>query len=170
MADYANAVVKFKVCDKYRRALAQVLNRKVRGASKKLDWFDYFELITYDGKVTPYYDEDEEYLSYGGLSLGYYINLYEDFKEQTEQSIQGDIVTLYCNRKWASMDDMARLITCAFDTLAMQLLSCEIIAYSNEDENYHRNIYKGITEKDAYGFVSHNLVLESSEVFLDDED
>ena len=169
MADYANAVVKFKVNKTYKSALSKVLNRKVRGASKKLDWFDYFELITYDGKVTPAYDEDEEYLSFGGLSLGYYINLYEDFSLADEQSVSGNVVTLYCNRKWANIDEMARLICCAFDSIADEILSCEIIAYNNDSECYHRNLYKGTTERDD-GFVMHNLVLESSEALFENDD
>lgn len=163
MADYANAVVVFKVNEKYKNALESVFKKSKKNNSKYYDWYDYFNLIDYDGKLHRSFDGDFDLLNYIS-NIGYNVNMFEDeYSKQYEMGISGDIVTLFMNTKWCSLQDMERNICHDLDYLADEIISVEIVGYDKKDEYYYLNIYSGEIEYiEDLDLRNHKLKLESS--------
>lgn len=163
MADYANAVVVFKVNEKYKNAVENVFKKAVKNTSKYYEWYDYFSLIDYDGKMHRTYNSDFDLLHYRS-NMGYNVNMFdEDYSKSYEMGINGDIVTLFMSLKWCSLQDMERNICLDLDCLAEKIISVEIVGYDKNDEYYYLNIYSGdIEDINEYDLRKHKLKLESS--------
>lgn len=163
MADYANAVVVFKVNKTYKDALEKVLKKAKKNTSKYYDWYDYFNLIDYNGKLHRTFDGDFDLLHYIS-NMGYNVNMFEDeYSKSYEMGMKDDIVTLFMSAKWCSYQDMERYICHDLDCLADEIISVEIVGYDKNDEYYYLNIYSGCTEYiEDYNLKNHKLKLESS--------
>lgn len=163
MADYANAVVVFKVNEKYKNALESVFKKLKKNNSKNYDWYDYFNLIDYDGKLHRSYNCDLDLFSYIS-NMGYNVNMFDDeYSKHYEMGINEDIVTLFMSKKWCSLQDMERNICLDLDCLAEKIISVEIVGYDKNDEYYYLNIYSGdIEDINEYDLRKHKLKLESS--------
>lgn len=138
MGDWANAVVKFRVKPHLKDAVSYVLDKQHKRCKDGMEWFDYFNFITTDGKIALKHFSDHDYIDI--LDTGYNINLYAEFSlgEVIEQKIEDDIVTLKMARKWADIRVMTNVVENNLEELGDELLFCEIIAYDNKDEEYYR--------------------------------
>ena len=77
MADFANAVVKFRIKKNFKEAFQIVFNRM---SDESLDYLDYgFNYITTDGLYFEGYNEDYEYLDTSEVRVGCNFNLEYDF-------------------------------------------------------------------------------------------
>ena len=170
MADYANAVVVFKVNEKYKNAVENVFKKAVKNTSKYYEWYDYFSLIDYDGKMHRTYNSDFDLLHYRS-NMGYNVNMFdEDYSKSYEMGIKGDIVTLFMSLKWCSLQEMERSICIDLDYLADEIISAEIVGYDKDSEYYYSNIYSGYKEYiKEYDLRNHKLKLESSRKLSEDE-
>ena len=159
MADFANAVVKFRVKDNFKEAFQIVFNRMF-DKSLDLDYFDYgFTYITVDGVYCDNYDEDNEYLDISEVRVGCNFNLESDFSISFEQGIVGDEVTLCFSKKWGTVDRLKYIIEDFLNCVAEEVYFCEIIGLlkiSFEDneigEYYHRISYNVFHSKNENWF------------------
>ena len=150
MADYANALVRFKAKSKYCDAIEQVFNKRLKNYSKYYEWFDYFDMITEKGKLTKGYSSKEYYLNYK-CGLGYNSNRFEEYSIPDIQGIKDGIVSLEMCQKWSDLNYMIPIVEYNLGVLAEEVYFCEIIAYDNNLEKYYLVSYD-VVKDDKYHF------------------
>ena len=149
MADFANALVKFKIKPEFKEAFKLVFERM---NNEDFDYLDYgFNHITTEGQYIEEYDEDYDYLP-DTLRVGCNYNLEGEFSEERNQEIDGDIVTLGFSAKWMNVDSIKHSVAIFMDYVADEILFFEIIGIPKltfsshdcgDDECYHKITYEG---------------------------
>lgn len=152
MADFANALVKFKIKPEFKDAFKYVFER-MNNPSLDLDYLDYgFNHITTDGTYLEEYDEDYDYLP-DILRVGCNYNLEGNFSIDEDQGIKEDIVTLKFSAKWYTITRLKHDVALFLDYVAEEVVFCEMIGLEKinfssedlgEDEYYHWISFKAI--------------------------
>lgn len=146
MADFANAVVEFKIRPEFKDAFLKAFENV---KSEDCDYFDFgFDHITTDGKYMEEYDEDYEYLDFDAR-IGCNFNLGYDFSIPFEQGIdENDIATLCFSIKWGTVERLKYIVEEFMNYVAENIIFCEIIGLhkidfsTDSDEYYHLVSYE----------------------------
>ena len=147
MADFANAVVKFKIRPEFKDAFEKAFKNV---HDLKCDYLDFgFDHITTTGKYMEKYDEDYDYLNFD-VRVGCNFNLEGEFSIPVEQGINGDnIATLCFSKKWSNVNTLKYIVGEFLDYVADEVVFCEIIGldkitFSSDDldEYYHLISYE----------------------------
>lgn len=158
MADFANALVKFKIKPDFKDAFKHVFDR-MYDESLDLDYLDYgFNHITTEGQYMEEYDEDFDYLP-DTLRVGCNYNLEGEFSIDEPQGIVDDVVTLKFSAKWGTIDRTKHDVALFLDYVAEKIIFCEMIGLSKinfsskdqgDDDYYHWISFKA--KEDDWGF------------------
>ena len=153
MADFANALVKFKIKAEFKDAFLMAFNNIL---NEDLDYLDFgFDHITTNGKYMEEYDEDCDYLSFDAR-IGCNFNLEGEFSVPYEQGIdKEDIATLCFSMKWGTVERLKYIIEEFMDYVAEEIIFCEIIGlhkidFSTDSEEYY-HIVSYQAEKGEWG-------------------
>lgn len=153
MADFANALVKFKIRPKFKEAFLKAFKNI---DDENCDYLDFgFNHITTEGQYMNEYQEDYDYLDFDAR-IGCNFNLEGDFSIPYSQGIDDDdIVTLCFSKKWATIDRLKYIVEEFMDCVAEEVVFCEMIGLakidfsSDADEYYHIISYE--SEKGEWG-------------------
>ena len=153
MADWANAIVEFKVLPKYKKSFETIFKRKERG-NNRLDWYEYFDFITIDGelkRINAVDNEDTYWLKFDG-NIGYNTNIADEFKKDMRQGICGDTVVLKFGKKWSDVARIRVALSSFLEDVAESISYCEIIAPDEDYGEYCRFICE-VTAIQKNGFT-----------------
>lgn len=154
MADFANAVVQFKIRPEFKDAFLKAFKNV---EDENCDYLDFgFDHITTDGKYMEEYDEDCDYLDFD-VRVGCNFNIAGSFSIDFSQGInEKDIATLCFSMKWATVDRLRYVVEEFMSYVAENVIFCEIIGLcrinfssSDDEEYYHLVSYR--EEKGKWG-------------------
>lgn len=153
MADFSNALVKFRLRPKFKEAFQKAFENI---KNEDLDYLDFgFDHITTEGKYMEEYDEDYDYLDCDAR-VGCNFNIAGEFSIDFEQGIDdNNIATLCFSMKWGTVERLKYIIEEFMDYVAEEIIFCEIIGlykidFSTDSEEYY-HIVSYQAEKGEWG-------------------